>query len=162
MAEQTAYIGLGSNLGDREAHIRKALTMLGERQGIRVVSISDIIETVALGGMEQPDYLNIFLYLGWGLEFEILKGFTWYNGIQIGNYQMYFDDYEIHESQRIESELGVGLSTRVGFNIKNSWMVQGILTYQYVYTKKPLEFLILKAGIGYGFDTPKWLQEFLK
>jgi deoxyguanosine kinase len=58
MAEQTAYIGLGSNLGDREEHIRKAISLLGEQQGVSVAAVSDIIETAALGGREQPDYLN--------------------------------------------------------------------------------------------------------
>ena len=59
MAEPTtAYIGLGSNLGDRAGFLDKAVRMLGESEGVEVVRLSDIIETAALGGSNQPKYLN--------------------------------------------------------------------------------------------------------
>lgn len=54
----TAYIGLGSNLGDRKSFINKALKMLVETENIRVARASDIIETTPLGGVNQPGYLN--------------------------------------------------------------------------------------------------------
>ena len=58
MANVKAYIGLGSNLGERAENIRKAEAMLDGADGISVVRISGIIETKPLGGLEQPDYLN--------------------------------------------------------------------------------------------------------
>jgi 2-amino-4-hydroxy-6-hydroxymethyldihydropteridine diphosphokinase len=54
----TAYIGLGSNLGDRERTIRAALAMLGGNGSIEVTRISDLQETVPLGQKAQPNYLN--------------------------------------------------------------------------------------------------------
>lgn len=54
----TAYIGLGSNLGDREHSIREALRMLGGNGSIEVARVSDIQETAPLGQVEQPKYLN--------------------------------------------------------------------------------------------------------
>ena len=54
----TAYIGLGSNLGDREDFIHKALKMLAETKDIEVARVSDLIETTPLGGASQPKYLN--------------------------------------------------------------------------------------------------------
>ncbi len=54
----TAYIGLGSNLGDRENFIGKALKMLSESERIQVSRVSDLIKTVPLGGAGQPEYLN--------------------------------------------------------------------------------------------------------
>jgi 2-amino-4-hydroxy-6-hydroxymethyldihydropteridine diphosphokinase len=54
----TAYIGLGSNLGDRERLIRRALEMLGGNGSIEVLRVSDIQETSPLGNMDQPKYLN--------------------------------------------------------------------------------------------------------
>ncbi len=54
----TAYIGLGSNLGDRERTIRAALQMLGNDGSIEVTRISDLQETAPLGQMDQPNYLN--------------------------------------------------------------------------------------------------------
>lgn len=53
------YIGLGSNLGDREATIRAALRDLEECCGIRVVRCSTLHETDPVGGPPgQPRYLN--------------------------------------------------------------------------------------------------------
>jgi deoxyguanosine kinase len=54
----TAYIGLGSNLGDRERTIRAALQMLGGKGSIEVTRVSDLQETAPLGQMAQPNYLN--------------------------------------------------------------------------------------------------------
>jgi len=54
----TAYIGLGSNLGEREQTIRSALKALAEREGIEVTAVSRLIETAPVGGPPQGDYLN--------------------------------------------------------------------------------------------------------
>lgn len=54
----TAYIGLGSNLGDRERTIRAALRMLGGDGSIQVTRVSDLQETAPLGQRVQPDFLN--------------------------------------------------------------------------------------------------------
>jgi len=53
-----AYIGLGSNLGDRHGHIRDALKMLAGNKHIAVARVSDLIETTPLSGTNQPKYLN--------------------------------------------------------------------------------------------------------
>lgn len=54
-----AYIGLGANLGDREATLRKALAHLASREDIAIVLVSSFIETEPLGGPPgQPLYLN--------------------------------------------------------------------------------------------------------
>lgn len=54
----TAYIGLGSNLGDRKSYIDEALKRLAEAEHIETVNVSDIIETAALSSTEQPKFLN--------------------------------------------------------------------------------------------------------
>lgn len=54
----TAYIGLGSNLGDRKGFIDKALKLLAEAEGVEVGRVSDVIETAGLGEGSGPDYLN--------------------------------------------------------------------------------------------------------
>ncbi len=56
--QTTAYIGLGSNLGDRQGFIDKALKELCGTEGVEVAGVSDFIETAALGDAEQPEYLN--------------------------------------------------------------------------------------------------------
>jgi 2-amino-4-hydroxy-6-hydroxymethyldihydropteridine diphosphokinase len=54
----TAYIGLGSNLGDRNAYIKKALNALAETKCIELSRKSNLIETAPLAGANQPKYLN--------------------------------------------------------------------------------------------------------
>ena len=52
-----AHLGLGSNLGDRRAHLQFGVDGLAARAG-RVVAISPVYETEPVGGPPQPDYLN--------------------------------------------------------------------------------------------------------
>jgi deoxyguanosine kinase len=72
MANKTAYIGLGSNLGDRKINIDKAVRMLAEVEQIESVSVSELIETAPLDGAEQPDYLNAVAQLRTSLSPEAL------------------------------------------------------------------------------------------
>lgn len=53
-----AYIGLGSNLADREENLRAALREIGERDVGRVVKVSSFIETAPWGVSDQPPFLN--------------------------------------------------------------------------------------------------------
>jgi 2-amino-4-hydroxy-6-hydroxymethyldihydropteridine diphosphokinase len=54
-----AFIALGANLGDREANLRRALTLLAETPGIQVGQISSFIENPAVGGpADSPAFLN--------------------------------------------------------------------------------------------------------
>jgi len=53
------YIGLGANLGNREANIRNALALLWEMDVAKVVRVSGLIETRPVGGPPgQGNYLN--------------------------------------------------------------------------------------------------------
>jgi len=54
----TAYIGLGSNLGNRRDYINSALKMLAEAAHIEVARVSELIETAPLAQANQPKYLN--------------------------------------------------------------------------------------------------------
>ncbi len=51
-----AYVGLGSNLGDREATIREALALLGRR--VELVAVSTLRETEPWGYSDQPPFVN--------------------------------------------------------------------------------------------------------
>ncbi len=53
-----SYIGLGSNLGDRQDSIKAALKMLAEAKGIELTHASELIETPPLGGVNQPKFVN--------------------------------------------------------------------------------------------------------
>jgi len=54
----TAYIGLGSNLGDREETLRGALQALRECEGVEVGAVSRFLETEPVGGPPQGRFLN--------------------------------------------------------------------------------------------------------
>ena len=59
MHTAVAYIGLGSNLGDREALLRAALARLGATPGVRVAAVSALRDTAPQGGPPgQPRFLN--------------------------------------------------------------------------------------------------------
>jgi 2-amino-4-hydroxy-6-hydroxymethyldihydropteridine diphosphokinase len=62
-----AYVGLGANLGDREATIRHALELLGAEPGIEVVAVSTLRETEPVGYADQPAFLNGAAALDTGL-----------------------------------------------------------------------------------------------
>ncbi len=53
-----AYIGLGSNLGDRERYLSDAVTMIIKESSSKLVAESSILETKAVDFTEQPDFLN--------------------------------------------------------------------------------------------------------
>ena len=52
------FIGLGSNLGDREQNLNAALTALREAGIIRPVRVSSFLAGAPVGGPPQPDFLN--------------------------------------------------------------------------------------------------------
>lgn len=54
----TAYIGLGANLGDREANINRALVEIARSAGCKLTRVSSIYETEPVGFRDQPDFLN--------------------------------------------------------------------------------------------------------
>lgn len=54
----TAYLGLGSNLGDRLANLRRARRMLQSIQDITVAQVSSVYETEPWGVAAQPRFLN--------------------------------------------------------------------------------------------------------
>lgn len=67
-----AYVGLGSNLGDRLGHLRDAVRLLGER-GATLVRSSRVYETDPVGP-PQPDYLNAVVEVAWeGTARELLE-----------------------------------------------------------------------------------------
>lgn len=53
----TVYLGLGSNLGDRQANLDRALEFLSQR--LRMGKISSIYDTEPLGDSNQPRFLNL-------------------------------------------------------------------------------------------------------
>lgn len=53
-----AFLALGSNLGDRRAHLQRAVAVIPG-----LVGVSDLYETDPIGGVEQDAFLNIVVEL---------------------------------------------------------------------------------------------------
>ncbi|MDD3186495.1 MAG: 2-amino-4-hydroxy-6-hydroxymethyldihydropteridine diphosphokinase [Anaerostipes sp.] len=53
-----AYIGVGSNMGNRMEYIEHAIETMEQETDIKVENISNLIETKPYGGVEQDDFLN--------------------------------------------------------------------------------------------------------
>jgi 2-amino-4-hydroxy-6-hydroxymethyldihydropteridine diphosphokinase len=70
--ENVGYLGLGSNVGDRESHLRAALTGL-RAHAVIVDAVSSLYETEPVGEvLEQPDFLNAAARIRTELEPEEL------------------------------------------------------------------------------------------
>jgi 2-amino-4-hydroxy-6-hydroxymethyldihydropteridine diphosphokinase len=65
---ERAYVALGSNLGDRAAHLRRAREALASLPETDLLRASAIEETAPLGGMQQPPYLNQMVLLDTALD----------------------------------------------------------------------------------------------
>lgn len=68
----TAYVALGSNMGDTKGYLDMAVKMLDDRSDCQVTKVSDYLVTKPYGGVEQDDFLNGALELRTILEPEEL------------------------------------------------------------------------------------------
>lgn len=66
-AARTVYFGIGSNVGDRLAHLQAAVDGLAAA-GLRVTGLSSVYETEPVGGPPQPDHLNAVVAVETDLE----------------------------------------------------------------------------------------------
>ena len=74
MGPVTAYLGLGSNLGQREANLAQAVRLLAQSPQVRVRRSSSIYETAPWGVAEQPRFLNAVLEITTSLSPVALLG----------------------------------------------------------------------------------------
>lgn len=63
-----AYIALGSNLGDRGAHLQFAVDALAAHEHVDVVAVSRVYETAPVGGPAQDAFLNAVAAIDTDLE----------------------------------------------------------------------------------------------
>ncbi|EPI01035.1 2-amino-4-hydroxy-6-hydroxymethyldihydropteridine diphosphokinase [Enterococcus faecalis 13-SD-W-01] len=69
-----AYLGLGSNLGDRKEHLVQAMFLLDQQEGIHVLKKSKLYETKPYGEVSQGNYLNAVIEIETSLEpLDLLK-----------------------------------------------------------------------------------------
>ena len=66
------YLGIGSNIGDRETNIFSAIAALDVRDDIKVVRTASIYESDPLYNLEQPKFLNTVVELKSTLDPEVM------------------------------------------------------------------------------------------
>ncbi|MBL0389158.1 2-amino-4-hydroxy-6-hydroxymethyldihydropteridine diphosphokinase [Tumebacillus sp. ITR2] len=81
---QTAYLSLGSNLGDRRLNLRSAIEVLDSHPEIHVTRVSPMYETEPVGYLDQPDFLNLVIELKTSLEAKKLWKITSSTEIELG------------------------------------------------------------------------------
>jgi 2-amino-4-hydroxy-6-hydroxymethyldihydropteridine diphosphokinase len=70
--EEQVYVAMGSNLGDRDAHLAAGLAALRATEGIEVVAVSPLYETDPVGPPPQGLYLNGAIQLATSLDPDVL------------------------------------------------------------------------------------------
>lgn len=69
-----ALLGLGANLGDRQAALRDAVAALNALPGTQVLAVSALYETAPWGYTDQPDFLNACVRIETDLSPSALLG----------------------------------------------------------------------------------------
>ena len=70
--EVIAYIGLGSNIGDREYQLNRALELLKSAEKVEVTTVSSFYNTAPVGYEQQPDFLNAVVEIMTTLSADVL------------------------------------------------------------------------------------------
>lgn len=68
----TVYLSIGSNMGDKQEHLDKAVAALDDCFGIELLKVSDYIVTSPVGGLKQDDFLNAAVMIRTLLEPHML------------------------------------------------------------------------------------------
>jgi len=59
VTRDAVVLSLGANLGDAADTLANAIEALGSVEGLEITDVSPTYRTAAVGGPEQPDYLNV-------------------------------------------------------------------------------------------------------
>jgi len=72
--KNTAYIGLGSNKGDRKKNIQSAIEIISSLEGNKIESVSSIYESMPFGKEDQDKFLNAVIKLSTSFDYlDLLK-----------------------------------------------------------------------------------------
>ncbi|MDX1905407.1 MAG: 2-amino-4-hydroxy-6-hydroxymethyldihydropteridine diphosphokinase [Bacteroidia bacterium] len=99
------FLGLGSNIGDRAAHIREALRQM-QAQGIGILRVSSLYETAPWGIDSQANFLNAVCEVSWAGDPEALLTCLLDTETHMGRQRLYkwgprLIDLDILEYQRL-------------------------------------------------------------
>lgn len=72
MKTVTAYLGLGSNLGNKKGNIHKAMDIINTTRGVKLLIKSRLYKTKPLGVKNQPDFINAAIKIVTSLDSQRL------------------------------------------------------------------------------------------
>jgi hypothetical protein len=104
--------------------------------------------------------------LKWGKRYSMPDGVRWFTGIGIGLYAFlpgnptWSVPYKV--AHFTETELCGNLNTHLSYPIYENWTMRFEVSYNRIFTYKPIDLVYFSTGISYSFDTPKWMQVFLE
>lgn len=110
---------------------------------------------------EVPRFHAVLGYVGWGVVVQG-RGLRWYNGVRLGIYRMAFDEDTPFPGVRTESELTVGMQSRLHVAVARGLSVQVAGGYLKTYTNLRLNLWHASAGLGYRVAAPEWLKRVLR
>ena len=76
-----AFIGIGANLADPQANVRRAIAAIAAMADSRVVATSSLYRTAPVGRLDQPDFVNAVTELETGLDAEALLEAAFHLGV---------------------------------------------------------------------------------
>ena len=78
------YLGLGSNLGNKQNYITKAIKFISKLENVEITKTSSRLETAPYGKTDQPDFINCVIELETNLLPETLLKKCLYIENQLG------------------------------------------------------------------------------
>jgi hypothetical protein len=114
--------------------------------------------------IQQTSFNSLYLYINWEKEWNPYRSFYCSLGGRLGFYQMYFErDFQnIHSELTHEQEFAAGLCSSLSYSLPVKWRITVTGMVLKIYTYKRIHLTIFSMGLCKEFNTPQWLQEFLK
>lgn len=110
-----------------------------------------------------PAFQALMLQIGWGLEQPLTSRIVARAGVRVGNYRMAFDvNGGLERAEMNENELATALKGHVAFHVTDRWSLVAAGSYQRTFTRIRMDLVYTTVALRYTFDSPSWLQTFLR
>ena len=136
-----AYLGVGSNMGDRMEYINQAINAIEAQDDTRVVHVSSLIETKPYGGVVQDDFLNGCIAIDTLKEpeaYEIDKADTAYGTIQTDSTQIKTAAENIQQALYAFSYEKLNVKNKITYDLLKQYLRSLREEADYLYYEEPL------------------------
>jgi hypothetical protein len=102
-----------------------------------------------------------YFHVGFDGAMPVGSRIRWRVGPEVGIYHMWFDDRDLPEFSRSESEFAIGAGTALDLFPAARWGVSVLGRYQLVFTERRIHRVIVGVALSYRAGFPAWLRGFL-